>query len=169
MFYQLNEDEFHNLESAMRQLGFIYDLCIQTKADDFQQLDMRGLMAFVGAQENTIRQAIDAATERDRQRSAGERIDALDVINLVKMLAGDTRHIAPDAASRILRHLVTESKDESLYQGAVEAFTAYLRPASASAVDRPSKANKPARAKASASAPKTSPIKRQKLAEGASA
>ena len=140
MFYQITEDEFNSLESAMLQLGFIYDLSTQHKADDFQQLDMNGLMAFVGAQRNTIRQALDAATERDKQRCAGERIDAIDVINLVKMLAGNTSHIAPDAASRIMRHLVSETRDNTLYQGAVEDFTGYLVSAPAPADAPPSKA-----------------------------
>lgn len=154
MFYQLTEDEFNSLESAMRQMGFIYDLCTQHSADHFQQLDMRGLMAFVGAQENTISQALDAATERDKQRSAGDHIDAIDVINLVKMLAGNTSHIAPDAAPRIMRHLVAEAKDNTLYQGAVEDFAAYLVPVPAPVVEPPSKA---------------APRKRQRVGKGVKA
>jgi hypothetical protein len=154
MFYQLTEDEFHNLESAMRQLGFIYDLCIQTKADDFQQLDMRGLMAFVGAQENTIRQAIDAAAERDKLRSAGERFDVVDVLTLVNMLTGNRGALRADSASRVLRHLAAESKDCSLYGAAFESFSAYLAPAPSPAEAPPSKAT---------------PRKRQRASKGAKA
>lgn len=177
MHYQITEEEFYRLEGVMLQLGFIYDLCGHSRNDDFQQMDIRGLLAFVAAQEGTIRQTINAATERYEQQRAGERLDAVDILNLVDMLAGKHSRLAPDAASRIMLHLVAEAKDNSLYGRAVESFSEYLVPAPTPAQDWPTaiegadpeiRASKGKSAAVSRTAkPKATPRKRQKLVEGA--
>lgn len=169
MYYQLTEEEFHRLEGVMCQLRFICETGNYHRKDHVQQIDMRGLMAFAGAQEEAISQTIDAVTERYEQQRGSERLDAIDVLNLVDLLSGNTHRMATDAAARIMRHLVAEAKDDGLYQRAVESFTAYLVPDPAPAVVRPSKASKPARAKAQASVPKAAPRKRNQLVEGAAA
>jgi len=169
MYYQLTEEEFHRLEGVMCQLRFICETGNYHRKDHVQQIDMRGLMAFAGAQEEAISQTIDAVTERYEQQRGSERLDAFDIVNLVDMLAGDYSDMAPDAAARIMRHLMNEARNNSLYLQAVESFSAFLVPAPSPPVERPSKASKPARAKAQASVPKAAPRKRNQLVEGAAA
>lgn len=175
MHYQLTEEEFYALESVTQQLGFIRELCSVGMHNNVQQIDVRGLLAFAFAQEETIRQTINAATERYEQQRAGERLDAVDILNLVDMLAGKHSRLAPDAASRIMLHLVAEAKDNSLYGRAVESFSEYLVPSPApdwptaiEGADPDIRASKGKSAAASRTAkPKATPRKREKLVEGA--
>lgn len=165
MNYHITEEEFHRLEGVMRQVGFISDMGNHHRADHFQQIDMRNLLAFADAQEDALRQTLDAVTERYEQQRAGGQLDAFDIVNLVNMLAGDHSDMAPDAAARIMRHLTNEAKNNSVYLQAVRAFSAFLVPDHTPAVVRPSKA----RANASPSKAKASPRKRHQQQEGAAA
>lgn len=107
MNYQLSENEFFALESCMRQLDFITDLCSNISGSPSISVD--GLQSFLCAQQETLHATTKAAEERHQAQTVLDHEQGamryFDWVYALRIARGDALHTPVGAEQRITERL----------------------------------------------------------------
>lgn len=153
MNYQLTETEFNAVESCLKQMDLMTDLC--SLVEGRHSISIDGLQSFLCAQQEVLHATLEAATERLHAQLASNKdggvMQHFDWIYALRIASGDSRHIPSGVEQSIAEKLARASQIDPDMQGVLDEWVDAL--ARASALERQT---------AEAAVPAKPPAKRRK-------